>query len=85
MAVVGQRMPRIEEPENVAGLALPFEEVAQLAVAAGPLPYNGKKVAEHSLIPTPAAIANAIYDAVGARITSTPIAAEKVYAGLRRG
>lgn len=52
--------------------------------AVGPAPYSGKNVAEHSLIPTAAAIGNAIYDAVGVRITSTPITAEKVYRALRQ-
>jgi CO/xanthine dehydrogenase Mo-binding subunit len=51
--------------------------------ATGPGPYNAKALAEHSLIPTAAAIGNAIYDAVGVRVTSTPITAEKVYRGLR--
>lgn len=49
----------------------------------GPGPYNAKSVGEHSLIPTAAAIGNAIYDAVGVRITSTPMTAEKVYQALR--
>jgi CO/xanthine dehydrogenase Mo-binding subunit len=51
--------------------------------AVGPIPYSGKAVGEHSLIPTAAAIANAIDDAVGVRITSTPITAEKVFAALQ--
>ncbi|MFN0070169.1 MAG: xanthine dehydrogenase family protein molybdopterin-binding subunit, partial [Chloroflexota bacterium] len=51
--------------------------------AVGPIPFSGKAVAEHSLIPTAAAIANAIDDAVGVRITSTPITAEKVFAALQ--
>jgi putative selenate reductase molybdopterin-binding subunit len=54
-----------------------------LLEAVGPIPYSGKAVSEHSLIPTAAAIANAIYDAVGVRITSTPITAEKVYRALQ--
>jgi CO/xanthine dehydrogenase Mo-binding subunit len=51
--------------------------------AVGPIPYSGKAVAEHSLIPTAAAIANAIDDAVGVRITSTPITAEKIFQALQ--
>jgi CO/xanthine dehydrogenase Mo-binding subunit len=51
--------------------------------AVGPIPFSGKAVAEHSLIPTAAAIANAIDDAVGVRITSTPITAEKVFEALQ--
>lgn len=51
--------------------------------AVGPIPYSGKAVAEHSLIPTAAAIANAIEDAIGVRITSTPITAEKIFEALQ--
>jgi CO/xanthine dehydrogenase Mo-binding subunit len=51
--------------------------------AVGPIPFSGKAVAEHSLIPTAAAIANAIDDAVGVRITSTPITAEKIFEALQ--
>ncbi|MBI4493489.1 MAG: xanthine dehydrogenase family protein molybdopterin-binding subunit [Chloroflexi bacterium] len=48
----------------------------------GPLPFGGKAIGEHALVPTAAAIGNAIYDAVGVRLTSTPLTAEKVYAAL---
>src|SRR5579884_185091 len=51
--------------------------------APGPLPYGGRNVSEHSLIVTAGAIGNAVRDAVGVRITSTPITAEKVYKALR--
>jgi len=41
-------------------------------------PFGAKGVGEPTLVPTAAAIANAIYDAVGVRITSLPATAEKV-------
>jgi CO/xanthine dehydrogenase Mo-binding subunit len=50
--------------------------------APGPLPFGGRNVSEHSLIVTAGAIANAVRDAVGVRITSTPITAQKVYDAL---
>jgi CO/xanthine dehydrogenase Mo-binding subunit len=50
---------------------------------AGPAPYAGKAVGELSNVAVPAAIANAVFDAVGVRLTELPITAEKVYAGLR--
>ena len=62
---------------------VPPLEMVLIEPAVGPGPYNAKSLGEHSLIPTAAAIANAIHDAVGVRITSTPITAEKVYAALR--
>ena len=51
--------------------------------APGPLPYGGRNISEHSLIVTAGAIGNAVRDAVGVRITSTPMTAEKVYKALR--
>jgi CO/xanthine dehydrogenase Mo-binding subunit len=49
----------------------------------GPVPYGGKTIGEHANVSTPAAIANAVFDAVGVRLTDLPVTAEKVYAGLR--
>ena len=40
-------------------------------------------IGETALIPTAAAIANAVADAVGVRITSLPITAEKVYRAMQ--
>src|SRR5262245_26824505 len=50
---------------------------------AGPAPYAGKAVGELSNVAVPAAVANAVFAAVGVRLTELPITAEKVYAGLR--
>ncbi|MBI4321521.1 MAG: xanthine dehydrogenase family protein molybdopterin-binding subunit [Chloroflexi bacterium] len=47
-------------------------------------PYGAKGIAETAIIPTAPAIANAVYDAVGVRITSLPITPEKVLAALSR-
>jgi CO/xanthine dehydrogenase Mo-binding subunit len=46
-------------------------------------PYGAKGASETSIVPTAGAIANAVYDAVGVRITSLPITPEKVLAALR--
>jgi CO/xanthine dehydrogenase Mo-binding subunit len=46
-------------------------------------PFGAKGVGEPTLVPTAAAIANAIYNAVGVRIYSLPATAEKVHAGLK--
>jgi CO/xanthine dehydrogenase Mo-binding subunit len=48
----------------------------------GPGPFAAKAIGESSNILTPAAIANAVYDACGVRITDLPITAEKVFAAL---
>jgi CO/xanthine dehydrogenase Mo-binding subunit len=49
----------------------------------GPAPYAGKAVGELSNVAVPAAIANAVFDAVGVRLTELPVTAEKVYAELQ--
>jgi CO/xanthine dehydrogenase Mo-binding subunit len=46
-------------------------------------PFGAKGVAEAGIVPTAAAVANAIYNAVGARINSLPITPEKILFALR--
>jgi CO/xanthine dehydrogenase Mo-binding subunit len=46
-------------------------------------PYGGMSIGEPPVVPTAAAIANAVEDAVGARIYDLPITAEKVLNALR--
>ncbi len=46
-------------------------------------PYGGMSIGEPPVVPTAAAIANAVEDAVGARIYDLPITAEKVLRALR--
>ena len=46
-------------------------------------PYGAKGLGEPGLVPTAGAIANAIYDAVGVRIKSLPITAEKILRALK--
>jgi CO/xanthine dehydrogenase Mo-binding subunit/CO/xanthine dehydrogenase FAD-binding subunit len=45
-------------------------------------PYGAKAVGEMSIIPPGAAVANAVYDAVGVRIRSLPITPDKVLTAL---
>jgi CO/xanthine dehydrogenase Mo-binding subunit len=46
-------------------------------------PLGARGIGEHTMIPTPAAIANALDDALGIRVPDLPITAEKVLAALR--
>jgi CO/xanthine dehydrogenase Mo-binding subunit len=62
---------------------IPPLDVQYLEDAPGPLPFGGRAVAEHGHIPTGPAIANAIRDAVGVRISSMPFTAEKVYEAMK--
>ena len=45
-------------------------------------PYGAKGVGEGAIIPTAAAIVNAVYDAIGVRIHDLPITPEKILAAL---
>ena len=47
-------------------------------------PYGAKGASETAILPGAGAIANAVFDAVGVRITELPITPEKVLAALRR-
>jgi CO/xanthine dehydrogenase Mo-binding subunit len=46
-------------------------------------PYGAKGASETAILPGAPAIANAVYDAIGVRITDLPITPEKILAGLR--
>ncbi|HWH76341.1 MAG TPA: molybdopterin cofactor-binding domain-containing protein, partial [Candidatus Binatus sp.] len=62
---------------------VPLLETTILHSDFGSGPYNSMSIGETALIPTAAAIANAVEDAVGVRIKSLPITAEKVLNALR--
>lgn len=68
---------------KIAGAAdLPPLTTALVESASGPGPHGAKSVGEGPNTPVAAAIANAVYDACGARITDPPITAEKVWRAL---
>ncbi|MGJ7508991.1 xanthine dehydrogenase family protein molybdopterin-binding subunit [Variovorax sp. GT1P44] len=46
-------------------------------------PYGAKGASETAILPGAPAIANAVYDAIGVRITALPITPEKILAALR--
>ncbi|MCX8118036.1 MAG: xanthine dehydrogenase family protein molybdopterin-binding subunit [Desulfobacterota bacterium] len=46
-------------------------------------PYGAKGIGEPALNPSPAAVANAIYDAIGIRFTELPITPEKILKALK--
>ncbi len=52
-------------------------------VPAGPGPYNSLAIGEVANTPTAAAVANAVADACGVRITDLPVTSEKVYKALK--
>jgi 4-hydroxybenzoyl-CoA reductase subunit alpha len=66
--------------------ALDMADVSFLEVGSpDPLgPYGAKEIGEGLIISTVPAIINAIYDAVGVRITELPARPEKILEGLRK-
>ncbi|HEV8719238.1 MAG TPA: xanthine dehydrogenase family protein molybdopterin-binding subunit [Candidatus Binatia bacterium] len=61
---------------------LPKLTTILMEAAIGPTPFQGKAIAEIPNVPTAAAIANAIEDAVGVRLCELPLTSEKIYAAL---
>jgi CO/xanthine dehydrogenase Mo-binding subunit len=52
-------------------------------ISAATTPYGAKGVGEPPIVPTAAAVANAIYDAIGVRVYSLPLTPEKVLKAIR--
>ncbi len=46
-------------------------------------PWGARGIGEHAMVPTAPAIANAVYDAVGVRLPSPPLTAEKIYLAMQ--
>ena len=64
---------------------IPELRTALLEPGEGPGPYGAKGIGENPLGPAAPAIANAVADAVGARVKSLPITSERVYRALAEG
>jgi xanthine dehydrogenase molybdenum-binding subunit len=64
---------------------LPRLEKIVVEAPVGRGPYNSMSIGETPIITVAPAIANAVHDAVGIRIASLPLSAEKVLKELRRG
>ena len=61
----------------------PLKTHVMESVPAGPGPYNSLAIGEVANTPTAAAVANAVADACGIRITDLPVTSEKVYRALK--
>lgn len=61
----------------------PLKTAVMESVPHGPGPYNSLAIGEVANVPVAAAVANAVEDACGVRITDLPVTAEKVYAALK--
>jgi CO/xanthine dehydrogenase Mo-binding subunit len=65
------KLPSIQDVPELRMVFVDSEE--------GPCPFGSKAVGETAISPMSAAIANAIHDAVGVRVSSLPLTAEKVH------
>jgi CO/xanthine dehydrogenase Mo-binding subunit len=71
---------------KIPGIAdVPRLETVNIYDPAGPGPFQSKPIGENTGTPTAAAIANAVYDAIGVQIRDLPITSEKIYFALRNG
>ncbi|HEX9453161.1 MAG TPA: xanthine dehydrogenase family protein molybdopterin-binding subunit [Candidatus Binatia bacterium] len=61
----------------------PLKTLVMENVPSGPGPYNSLAIGEVANTPTAAAVANAVADACGVRITDLPVTSEKVYRALK--
>jgi CO/xanthine dehydrogenase Mo-binding subunit len=61
-----------------SALDLPPIETVLVEAPAQDGPFGAKGVGEPPIVPVPAAIANAIFNAIGVRVTSLPITPEKL-------
>lgn len=64
---------------------IPELKTSVTEIPKGPGPYNSQAIGETANVPVAAAIANAVEDAVGVRIKSLPITAEKVLGAMKGG
>jgi len=77
--------PHLLDYKIPTSLDAPPMEVILLESGNGLGPFGAKGIGEPAMTPTPAAVANAVSDAVGARVTEFPITAERVLAALDAG
>ena len=67
-------IPSIGDTPEIESIAVPSYEPRG--------PYGAKEVGEGSMVPVLGSIANAIYDAIGVRMTELPITPQKILKAL---
>ena len=73
--LIDYKVPAMGDIPELRTVLVPAEQ--------GAGPYGTKGIGENPVVPVAAAIANAVEDAVGARVRRLPISAERVYRALR--
>jgi carbon-monoxide dehydrogenase large subunit len=74
--------PSLLDYRKLTAADLPNIDTVLVAVPSPAGPMGARGVGEPPIVPAPATIANAVEDAVGVRITETPLSAEKVRRAL---
>jgi CO/xanthine dehydrogenase Mo-binding subunit len=70
---------------KIPGIAdIPVLKTVLIHSDGGPGPYDAKGIGEHANVSPPAAIANAVDDAVGVRVFDLPITSEKIFKGKKK-
>ena len=78
--------PSLTDYKLPTALDIPDELVAIIVEVDQPDgPFGARGVGEHTMIPIAGVVANAVEDAVGLRVTSLPITAERLYLALAAG
>jgi 4-hydroxybenzoyl-CoA reductase alpha subunit len=76
--------PSIADYKLIRSLDMPETEILEIDTYEPEGPFGAKEAGEGLTNPTAGAIGNAIYKAVGVRITDLPITPEKVFRALRK-
>ncbi|GAB6171151.1 xanthine dehydrogenase molybdenum-binding subunit XdhA [Paradesulfitobacterium aromaticivorans] len=76
--------PNFTDYKILTAVDMPEVETILIEASSESGPFGAKSVGESGLVATAAAIANAVYDAVGIRIKELPLTPEKVLAALEQ-
>jgi CO/xanthine dehydrogenase Mo-binding subunit len=79
------RNPSLLDYRKLTSLDVPNIDCILVEVPAEESPYGVRGTGEVNIVPTLAAVGNAIYDAIGVQLTETPFSAERVLAAIRQG
>jgi CO/xanthine dehydrogenase Mo-binding subunit len=77
--------PSLLDYRKLTAADLPKIETIIVEVPSPAGPFGARGVGEPPIVPAPAAIANAVFDATGARITELPITPERIAMALLAG
>jgi CO/xanthine dehydrogenase Mo-binding subunit len=77
--------PSLLDYRKLTAADLPNLETIIVEVPAPAGPFGARGVGEPPIIPAPAAIANALQDAIGARLTELPLSPERIALALANG